>query len=98
MNEMQEEPAEFDRRVKVFNGKIRALFRSNELCLRIGMIEGIGPITATVLAAAVGNGLASKMAAISLHCWGLCLARVPEAESLDCRASASAVIVAYVFR
>ena len=55
LNEMQEELAELDCRVKGFDKKIRTLFRSNELCQRIGKIEGIGPITATALVAAVGD-------------------------------------------
>lgn len=55
LHEMQEEFVDLDRRIKAFDKKIRDLFRSNELCQRIGKIEGIGPITATALVAAVGD-------------------------------------------
>lgn len=53
--EIREELAELDRRIASFNRRIRVLFRSNEACQRIGQIEGIGPITATALVAAVGD-------------------------------------------
>jgi transposase len=52
---MKTELAEMDRRLAVYNRRIRDLFRSNEMCQRIGKIEGIGPITATALVAAVGD-------------------------------------------
>lgn len=53
--EIREELAGLDRRIASSNRRIRALFRSNEACQRIGQIEGIGPITATALVAAVGD-------------------------------------------
>lgn len=54
-SEMKAELSEMDRRLAVYNRRIRNLFRSNEMCQRIGKIEGIGPITATALVAAVGD-------------------------------------------
>lgn len=53
--DMKTELAELDRRLAVYDRRIRDLFRSNEMCRRIGKIEGIGPITATALVAAVGD-------------------------------------------
>jgi transposase len=53
--EMKTELAELDRRLAGYNRRIEELFRSNEMCQRIGKIEGIGPITATALVAAVGD-------------------------------------------
>lgn len=55
LRDLCDELSELDRRVSGYNRKIRNLFRSNEKCQRIGKIEGIGPITATALVAAVGD-------------------------------------------
>ena len=49
------ELSELDQRIVVYTKRIRELFRSNEMCQRIGKIEGIGPITATALVAATGD-------------------------------------------
>lgn len=53
--DIHEELAELDCRIAGYDRRIRTLFRSNEMCRRIGKIEGIGPITATALVAAVGD-------------------------------------------
>ncbi|WP_298938601.1 IS110 family transposase [uncultured Ruegeria sp.] len=53
--DVHEELNELDQRIAAYTKRIRDLFRSNEMCQRIGRIEGIGPITATALAAAVGD-------------------------------------------
>ncbi len=50
-----DELSERDQRVTAYTRRIRDLFRTNEMCQRIGKIEGIGPITATALVAAVGD-------------------------------------------
>ena len=55
LRDICEELAELDIRIAGYNRRIRNLFRSNEMCQRIGTIEGIGPITATALVAAVGD-------------------------------------------
>jgi len=52
---MRDELAELDIRLAGYNRRIRNLFRSNEMCQRIGQIEGVGPITATALVAAIGD-------------------------------------------
>ena len=52
---IHDELTELDRRITSYNQRIRNLFRTNEMCQRIGKIEGIGPITATALVAAVGD-------------------------------------------
>lgn len=49
------ELCELDQRIAAYNKRIRDLFRSNQMCQRIGKIERIGPITATALVAAVGD-------------------------------------------
>ena len=55
LRDIREELAELDSRISRYNRRIRDLFRTNEMCQRIGKIEGIGPITATDLLAAVGD-------------------------------------------
>ena len=55
VRDVREELDELDHRIAAYNNRIRHLFRSNEMCQRIGKIEGIGPITATALVAAVGD-------------------------------------------
>lgn len=55
VSDVYQELAELDRRISSYNQRIRHLFRTGALCRRIGKIEGIGPITATALVAAVGD-------------------------------------------
>jgi transposase len=55
VGELQQELAELDRRVTTYDRRIRELYRGSELCQRLGQIEGIGPLTATALVAAVGD-------------------------------------------
>ncbi|WP_441295570.1 transposase [Mesorhizobium sp. L48C026A00] len=44
-----------DQRIASYDRRVRELFRNSELCQRLGKIEGIGPVTATALIAAVGD-------------------------------------------
>ena len=53
--EMQEEMTEIDRRITIYDRRIRELYRTSEPCQRLGKIEGIGPLSATALIAAVGD-------------------------------------------
>src|SRR5215475_8064709 len=53
--EAQAELIELDRRIASCDRRIRELYRSTVLCRRLGGIEGIGPVTATALIAAVGD-------------------------------------------
>lgn len=55
MRDLREELAELDRRIASYDRRIRGIFRNTEPCQRLGKIEGIGPITATALIAAVGD-------------------------------------------
>lgn len=55
LRDMREELAELDSRLADYNRRSQDLFRANEMCQRIGQIEGVGPITATALVAAVGD-------------------------------------------
>ena len=53
--EVQAELMELDRRIASCDRRIRELYRTSALCQRLGEIEGIGPVTATALVAAVGD-------------------------------------------
>ncbi len=53
--ELQTELAELDDRIAIYDRRIREIFRTSEQCQRLGKIEGIGPVTATALIAAVGD-------------------------------------------
>jgi transposase len=55
LRDIREELIELDARLTGYNRRIKSLFRSNEMCQRIGQIEGIGLITATALVAAIGD-------------------------------------------
>lgn len=46
---------ELDQRIASYDRRVRELFRNSELCQRLGQIEGIGPVTAPALIAAVGD-------------------------------------------
>lgn len=53
---LREELTELDRRIAVYDRKIAELYRTSEACQRLGMVEGIGPNTAT----AAGDGRSFK--------------------------------------
>ena len=53
--ELWEELTELDARIAGYDRKIRELYRNSEICQRLGKVEGIGPVTATALVAAVGD-------------------------------------------
>src|ERR1700690_3744592 len=55
MAELREELTELDTRIVGYDRKIRELYRNSEICQRLGKVEGIGPVTATALVAAVGD-------------------------------------------
>jgi transposase len=55
MGELREELIELDARIAGYERKIRELYRNSEICQRLGKVEGIGPVTATALVAAVGD-------------------------------------------
>ena len=55
VRDIQVELAALDQRITSYDRRVRELYRSSELCQRIGKIEGIGPVTATALVAAVGD-------------------------------------------
>ena len=47
---------DLDRRIASFDKKIDRVFRSSDACQRIARIKGVGPMTATAIVAAIGDG------------------------------------------
>lgn len=48
--------SDLDQSVGHYDKKIKAIYKSNEICQKIGKIEGVGPITATILLTVIGDG------------------------------------------
>jgi transposase len=55
---MYEELCALDERITNLETKLKQVFLSNPLCQRISAIEGIGPVTATAVIAAISDGSA----------------------------------------
>jgi transposase len=55
IGDLQVELGELDRRIATYDRRLRELYGSSESCQRLGKIEGIGPLSATALMAAVGD-------------------------------------------
>lgn len=60
--DLQEQIAELDKQVAAYGENIQAVHRSSEVSQRLAEIPGIGPIIATALLAALGDGKAFKSA------------------------------------
>jgi transposase len=60
IGELREELNDLDKRIGIYDRKIAELYRASEACQRLGKVEGIGPITATALVAAAGDGKSFK--------------------------------------
>ena len=55
IGDLRDELSEADCRISDYDRRIRELYRYSEHCQRLGKIEGIGPVTATALIAAIGD-------------------------------------------
>jgi transposase len=49
---------ELDRQVAAYGIKLQSLYQASEACQKIGQMPGVGPITATAVAASLGDGRA----------------------------------------
>jgi transposase len=56
--DLQEQLIELDRQVTAYDDKIQTVHRASEASQRLSTVPGIGPITATALLAALGDGKA----------------------------------------
>ena len=57
---LQAELGRLDEQIQSTTGKIEQVFASDEACQRLAQLRGIGPLTATALVAAVGDGRGFK--------------------------------------
>ena len=53
--ELYAELRALDQRVQDYDVRLKAWFRSSEVCQRLAQIEGVGPVTATAIVATVGD-------------------------------------------
>ena len=53
--ELLEELKEMDKQIAEYTKKIQQIYDKDETCQRIGKVEGVGPITATAMVAAVSD-------------------------------------------
>ena len=51
-----------DQRIAQYDNKIKELCKNSQICLRLLQVEGVGPLTASALVAAVGDGKVFKKA------------------------------------
>jgi len=75
-----------DMRIDEADALIKKTARENEACQRL---VAIGPVTATALIAAIGNGGAFHKGGSSQRGWGWFLANTPPVASRSCSASAN---------
>ena len=57
---LYEELVELEAKIGSADQRIERAFRENEECQRIGAVEGIGPVTATAIVAAISDGHAFR--------------------------------------
>jgi transposase len=57
---LYEELAELEAKIASADGRIESAFRENSECQRIAAVEGIGPVTATAVVAAMSDGRAFR--------------------------------------
>jgi transposase len=55
-NELLDQLADLDRRIREFDAMMVALCRTNDACRRLAKLPGVGPIVATAIVAAVDQG------------------------------------------
>ena len=60
LEEIRERLEFIEQRLRHYDSRIRRLFQQDERCRRLAAVEGVGPLTATALVAAVGNATEFK--------------------------------------
>ena len=79
--EMVERLKFLDERIKRYEQRVKQLFEQDERCQRLAQIQGVGPLIATALIAAVGNAREFR-SGHELSAW---LGLVPRQQSSGCR-------------
>ena len=70
LQSLQSELSALDTRITDVTGQLTRLSHELEACQRLQEMEGIGPLSATALVAALGNGHDFQTAGRSRHGWG----------------------------
>jgi transposase len=52
---LYEEILEKNKKIEAYNERIEQIFKTNKLCQKVSQVEGVGPMTATAIVAAVGE-------------------------------------------
>jgi transposase len=86
---------ELEQQIVEMNMEVEQIASSDAACQRLQRIPGIGPLIATAIVAAIGNGAAFRKGRSSRHGWGLCRDSTLLAVKRSCSASASAATVIY---
>jgi transposase len=60
LRSVQEELSDWDSRILEMDQKLKVYFKSNEVCQRIGDVEGVGVVTATAIVATIGDAQTFK--------------------------------------
>jgi transposase len=89
---LYEELAQLDEKIGAADGRIQIAFQNTRDCRRIAAVEGVRPLIATAIVAAISNGHAFENAGSSLRGWVWFLGRTLAAAKAGCWASAGAAI------
>jgi transposase len=89
---LYEELVQLDEKVGDADKRIQIAFQRTPNCQRIAAVEGVGPLIATAIVAAISNGHAFENGRQFSTWLGLVPRRTPVAERVDCWGSASAAI------
>jgi transposase len=80
LQEMSERLKLLDERTRQYDRRVERIFGQDERCQRLAQVEGIGPLSATALVAAVG----SKAVASSVLGWVWSRVNVPVGAKPSC--------------
>jgi transposase len=86
---------ELEQQIVEMNMEVEQIASSDAACQRLQRIPGIGPLIATAIVAAIGNGAAFRKGREFAAWMGLCPDSTPLAVRRSCSASASAATVIY---
>ena len=81
---LYEELAELDEKIAAADSRIQIAFENTPDCRRISAVEGVGPLIATAIVAAISNGHAFENGRQFSAWLGWFLDRTPAAERADC--------------
>jgi len=81
-----------DERIQSLEERIRAIFRSNDLCQKIAAVEGVGPVIVTAIVAPSPMAGHFGMGGSLRPGWDWCPDSIPAATSNECSESLNAAI------